>query len=107
VAIVNVTDVEFTSEVLNHNGPVLIEFWAGWCNPCKRLAPEFEKLAEKFSGTIKFVKVDVDQSPVAAKSCNVMSLPTLVFFNPGATPVASSGFATAADLEKKFNLGGR
>ena len=107
MAIVNVTDVEFTSEVLNHNGPVLIDFWAGWCSPCKRLAPEFEKLAEKFSKTIKFVKVDVDQSPAAAKLCNVMSLPTLVFFNPGETPVSSSGFATAANLEKKFNLGGR
>ena len=106
MAIVNVTDVEFTSEVLNHNGPVLIDFWAGWCRPCKQLAPEFEKLADKFSKRVKFVKVDVDQSPAAAKAFNVMSLPTLVLFNPGATPVAVSGFATAADLEKKFSLGG-
>ena len=106
MAIVNATDVEFTSEVLNHKGPVLIDFWAGWCKPCKQLAPEFEKLAAKFSKKVKFVKVDVDHGAAAAKSCNVMSLPTLVLFVPGAPPVSVSGFATAADLEKKFNLGG-
>ena len=103
--IFNVTDAEFTSEVLNHNGPVRIDFGAGWCKPCKQLAPEFEKLAVKFSKTIKFVKVDVDKSPVSAKSFNVMSLPTLVLFNPGSTPVSSSGFATSVAIEKKFDLG--
>lgn len=105
MAIVNVTDVEFTSEVINHNGPVIVDFWAGWCNPCKQLAPEFEKLATKYEGKIKFVKVDVDRSPSAAKACGVMSLPTLVYFSPGKTPVGASGFATASDIEKRFNLG--
>ena len=105
MAIVNVTDVEFTSEVLNHNGPVIVDFWAGWCAPCKRLAPEFEKLSQKYP-SIKFVKVDVDQNPVSARSCNVMSLPTLVMFSPGNTPKGLVGFAKVADIEKRFELGG-
>ena len=77
------TDETFDSEVLKHQGAVLVDFWAEWCGPCKALAPVLDGLATEFKEKIKVVKVNVDESPNAPQQYKVRGIPTLVFFRDG------------------------
>jgi len=78
-----VTDKTFEQEVLKADMPVLIDFWAEWCGPCKMVAPVVEELAGDYDGRIKVVKLDVDQSPTVASRYGIRSIPTLLFFKNG------------------------
>ena len=80
---INVTDSTFSDEVINATIPVLVDFWAEWCGPCKMIAPIVENLAEEFDGKMKFVKVDVDSSPSTAAQFGIRSIPSLIIFNSG------------------------
>ena len=73
----------FEQEVLKSNKPVLVDFWATWCGPCRMLAPLISQLAIKYSDSIKVGKVDVDENPLLAQSFNISSIPTLIFFKDG------------------------
>ena len=77
------TDPEFEREVLQAEGLVLVDFWAAWCPPCRRLAPTVEALAEAYVGRLTVVKVDVDESPATAGSYGIQSIPTLILFRDG------------------------
>lgn len=77
------TDQNFSDEVLNSDQPVLVDFWAAWCGPCRVIAPVIEELAGDFEGRAKVAKVDVDQNPQTAMNYNVRSIPTLLFFKDG------------------------
>lgn len=77
------TDANFSEEVLNSDQPVLVDFWAAWCGPCRVIAPVIEELAGDFEGRAKIGKVDVDQNPTTAMNYNVRSIPTLLFFKDG------------------------
>ena len=79
----NISDAEFKSEVLESSVPVLVDFWAPWCGPCKSIAPVLEELANEFNGRVKVVKVDVDINPESATNYNVRGIPNLVFFKGG------------------------
>lgn len=89
-----VTEATFENEVLNSEMPVLVDFWAEWCGPCRAVAPTLEKLAKEFSGQVKIAKVNVDENPGLSQAFNIMSIPTimcikertLVFNQPGALP---------------------
>jgi thioredoxin 1 len=70
-------------EVLSAPQPVLVDFWAGWCGPCRVLAPTFEKLAEKYGNEVRFVKLDVDELPEIAGQYGIQSIPTLLLFAGG------------------------
>src|SRR5207245_374523 len=72
--------------------PVVVDFWATWCGPCKMVAPEMEKLAEKYAGAVDVVKVDVDANPRLSQTFNIMSIPTIAFFPPGQQPMGVIGF---------------
>ncbi len=100
----DVTDATFEDEVLNSDRPVVVDFWAAWCAPCKLLAPELERLAEKYDGAVRVVKVDVDANPGLSQVLNIMSLPTVAFFRPGEQPTAAFGFKTLDQLERMFGL---
>jgi thioredoxin 1 len=77
------TDASFESEVLKSSVPVLVDFWAPWCGPCRMIAPMVEELAGEYAGSVKVTKINIDDSPGAAQSYNVSSIPTLMIFKGG------------------------
>ena len=104
MAIKVATDATFETEVLHNDKPVVVDFWAAWCGPCKLVAPEMEKIAEKYEGAIDVVKVDVDANPGLSRAFNIMSIPTIAFFAPGKQPMGVVGFRPMEQLETQFNL---
>jgi thioredoxin 1 len=78
-----VTDNSFEQDVLNASCPVLVDFWAQWCGPCKMLAPVLESLVEEYAGRLEIVKVDVDANPETAQRCGIRAMPTLMVFQDG------------------------
>jgi thioredoxin 1 len=99
-----VTDATFEEMVLKNERPVVVDFWATWCGPCKMVAPEMEKIAAKYDGQVDVVKVDVDANPGLSRAFNIMSIPTIAFFKPGAQPQGVVGFRPMEQLEQQFGL---
>ncbi len=99
-----VTDANFEELVLKSDKPVVVDFWAAWCGPCRMVAPEMEKIAEKYKGSVHVVKVDVDANPKLSQTFGIMSIPTIAFFSPGETPVGVIGFRPMDQLEQAFKL---
>ncbi len=78
-----VTDATFDSEVKNADKPVLVDFWAEWCGPCRQVAPILEELSKEFDGQLKVVKLDVESNPKVAQAYNIRGIPTLLLFKNG------------------------
>lgn len=79
----NITDDTFEQEVLQSDTPVIVDFWATWCGPCKMIAPILEEIASEYSDKVKVVKLDVDANNKTAGKYNIMSIPSLLFFKSG------------------------
>ena len=79
----HVTDSSFDEDVLQASGPVLVDFWAQWCGPCKMIAPVLEELAEEYADKMKICKLDVDANPATAPKYNIKGIPTLIIFKNG------------------------
>ena len=94
---------DFDSEVLNSDIPVLVDFFATWCGPCKRLAPIIDQIAAERAGKVKFVRVDVDESKDLAHKYNIDAMPTLVLFDKGAEKTRWVGYMSKADLDAKLD----
>ncbi len=99
-----VTDATFDTDVLQNDKPVVVDFWAAWCGPCRMVAPEIEKLAEKYAGTVEVRKLDVDANPQTAMKYGIMSIPTVAMFKKGEAPRAAIGFRPLEALEAAFGL---
>lgn len=98
------TDETFAALVLENDRPVVVDFFAAWCGPCRLVAPEIERLAAKYEGIVDVVKVDVDANPQLSGSLNIMSIPTIAFFRPGEQPKGVVGFRRLEELEAAFGL---
>jgi thioredoxin 1 len=81
--VVQVSDGSFESDVLKSSVPVLVDFWASWCGPCKAIAPAIDELAEQYAGQIKVAKVNVDENPATPGKFGVRGIPTLILFKDG------------------------
>ena len=104
MAIKEATDQTFEELVLKNDKPVVVDFWAVWCGPCKLVAPEMEKIAEKYEGKVDVVKVDVDANPGLSQAYQIMSIPTIANSKPGDQPKGVVGYQPMEQLEKKFGL---
>jgi thioredoxin 1 len=98
-AVAHVNDKNFDPEVLKSQIPVLVDFYATWCGPCKSLAPILEQLAGEYQGKAKIVKLDIDEAPTTASSFGIMAVPTLIIFKGGREQQKLTGARSKPDLE--------
>ncbi len=97
------TKDSFKKEVLESEIPVLVDFWATWCGPCRMLAPIIEEIAKEYEGKIKVGKVNVDEENELAASYQIASIPTLILFKNGKAVKTSLGYKPKAEIEALFN----
>ncbi len=102
MGIVHLTDSNFEKEVLECDLPVLVDFWAVWCGPCKMVGPVIEELAKEFDRKIKVGKLNVDENSAIASRFGIMSIPTLMFFKKGKVMEQAVGALSKAELKKKI-----
>lgn len=95
-----VNDTNFISEVLGTTGPVLVDFWAEWCAPCKAMDPVLEQLSQDLSGKVRIVKLNVDENPATAVQYGVRSIPTMILFKDGQPADMKIGAVPASGLTK-------
>jgi thioredoxin 1 len=98
-----VNDASFEQEVLKAPRPVLVDFWAPWCGPCRMVAPIVEDLAEEYDGKVNFVKLNTDDNPVTASSYGIRSIPTLLIFRGGQPVGQIIGFRPKSDLRRRLD----
>ena len=95
-----VTDATFEADVLKSSEPVVVDFWAEWCGPCKAIGPSLEEIATEMHGKIKIVKMNVDENPGVPGSLGIRSIPTLILFKDGKAASQKVGAAPKSDLVK-------
>ncbi|RME52445.1 thioredoxin [Candidatus Woesearchaeota archaeon] len=100
MAIVNLTAENYEQEVKNSDKPVIIDFWAPWCGPCKMMAPVFEKLSEEYAGKMKFAKCNVDEEQSLPQTFGVQGIPTLFIIKNGEPVAKSVGMRPEAELKQ-------
>ena len=97
---VPVSDIEFDAEVRQADTPVIVDFWAEWCGPCKQIGPALEELSEEYAGRIKVVKINVDENPEQAANLGVRGIPALFMFKGGEMVSNRMGAAPKAALKE-------
>lgn len=103
--IVEISDSSFDSEVLKADKPVLVDFWAPWCGPCKAIGPLMEELSKAYDGKVKFAKCNVDDNPVTPGNYGIRAIPTLILFKDGQQVDQIVGMADKSKLEATIKKG--
>jgi len=98
MATTQVTDSSFETEVLNSDGPVVVDFWAEWCGPCKMIAPALEEISEEMDGQVKITKLNIDENQDMAMKYGVRSIPMLILFKDGEPMATQIGAAPKGKL---------
>ncbi len=101
--LIEVSDDSFQSEVIESDIPVLVDFWAEWCAPCRMIAPVIEKIAEENTGKLRVAKLNVDENQNIAAGMGVMSIPTLILFKDGEAVSRMVGFASKEQLQAQLD----
>jgi thioredoxin 1 len=101
VGVLEVTDANFDQEVLKSEQPVLVDFWAGWCGPCKMIGPSVDKIAESYAGKLKVAKVNVDQNGATPSRYGIRGIPALLFFKGGKVADQIVGYVPQEVIEEK------
>jgi thioredoxin 1 len=94
-----ITDSNFEAEVLKSPVPVVVDFWAPWCGPCRMMAPVLEATADKFGATLRFAKLNTDENPQTAGRFQILAIPSLLVFDKGEEKDRAVGFVPAPELE--------
>jgi len=100
VSVIDITDDNFETEVLKSDLPVLVDFWAEWCGPCKVLRPIIDEVAPEYDGKIKFTKLNIDQNPATAPNYQIRGIPTILMFKNGELKATSVGVLSKTELNK-------
>ena len=98
-----VTDASFEADVLKSSEPVVVDFWAEWCGPCKMIGPSLEEIGKEMTGKVKIVKLNVDENPGVAGKLGIRSIPTLILFKDGKAASQKVGAAPKGELVKWIN----
>jgi thioredoxin 1 len=101
--ILDVSDDTFDKDVLQSDKPVIVDFWAPWCGPCKAIAPVMEELAGSFGNQVKFTKCNVDDNPITPGKYGIKAIPTLIFFKNGTVADQITGMVAKSKLEETIN----
>jgi thioredoxin 1 len=101
--VLHLNDSNFNSEVINSKEPVLVDFWASWCAPCKRIAPVIEDVSNEYSGRVKFAKLNVEEGSGTASNFGVMSIPTLMLFKNGKIISQIVGAVSKSELKSMID----
>ena len=100
--VLNVTDDTFEGDVLKAQGPVLVDFWAAWCMPCRKVAPVVEAIAEEYVGKLQVAKMDVDANPATPQRYGIQGIPTLILFKDGEAQTRVIGYHAKDALEESL-----
>ena len=100
MAVATITDIEFEDQVVGSEIPVLVDFYADWCGPCKMAEPVLEELSEDYEGKVSFVKINIDESQEHAQKYSIMSIPTTILFKNGEEVGRQTGFSGREGFEE-------
>jgi thioredoxin 1 len=100
---VHISDADFQKEVLEASVPVVVDFWAPWCPPCRRLSPVLDKVAKDYQGKLVVAKINIDENQARADELGISSIPALLYFKDGKLLSKSVGFASEQDLRRTFD----
>ncbi|PQQ28249.1 thioredoxin TrxA [Photorhabdus hindustanensis] len=98
--IIHLSDTSFDTDVLNAEGPVLVDFWAAWCGPCKMIAPILDEIAPEYSGKLTIAKLNIDDNPATAPKYGIRGIPTLLLFKDGQVAATKVGALSKTQLKE-------